>query len=234
MSTDKDFKRVVRTRLQKTGESYTAARATLLRRPRATTRATEPPFDYSAKAGMRDAVIMEKTGKGWAEWLDVLDRAKAHEWTHTEIARHVSEAHGVPPWWTQAVTVGYERIKDLRARGQRRAGTWEAAKSRTFAAPVAEVFCAFHDPRRRATWLPGVKLTVRTATANKSLRITWPDGSSVQCYFTVKGPAKSSVAVQHVKLPDRAAVDRMKAMWAERLDALAERLLPTKRTTASR
>ncbi len=30
MPTDKDFKRLVRGRMQKTGESYTAARATLL------------------------------------------------------------------------------------------------------------------------------------------------------------------------------------------------------------
>ena len=32
MPTDKDFKRLVRGRMQKTGESYTAARANLIRR----------------------------------------------------------------------------------------------------------------------------------------------------------------------------------------------------------
>jgi hypothetical protein len=222
MSTDKDFKRVVRTRMQKTGESYTTARATLLRRPRLVARPSEPPPDYSAKAGMSDAVIEKKTGKAWPAWVEVLDRARAHEWTHTDIARHVSEVHGVLPWWTQAVTVGYERIKGLRAIGQRRAGTWEASKSRTIAAPVEDVFRAFSEPRRRAKWLPGIKLTIRGARQGKDARITWPDGSSVHVYFVAKGHNKSTVTVQHTKLADRAAVDRMKVYWGERFDALTE------------
>lgn len=234
MSTDKDFKRVVRTRMQKTGESYTTARATLLRRPRATTRASEPLPDYSAKAGMRDAIIQGKTGKDWATWVEVLDRVKAHEWTHTAIARHVSEAHRVPPWWTQAVTVGYERIKELRAIGQQRAGSWEAAKSRTFAVPVGDAFRAFVEPRRRAKWLAGVKLTVRTAKVNHTLRITWPDASSVAVYFVAKGAGKTSVSVQHGKLEDRDAVDRMKAYWGERFDALATLLVPRAKAKAKK
>ena len=222
MSTDRDFKRVVRTRMQKTGESYTTARAALLRKPRGVARPPAPAPDYSAKAGMSDAVIMKKTDRDWATWVEVLDRVKAHEWTHTEIARHVSDVHRVPPWWTQAVTVGYERIKELRAIGQRRAGTWEASKSRTFAAPVAELFQAFSEPRRRAKWLPGIKLTIRGARPGKDARITWPDATSVQVYFVAKGEKKATVTVQHVKLEDRAAVDRMKVYWGERFAALEE------------
>jgi hypothetical protein len=62
------------------------------------------------------------------------------------------------------------------------------------------------------------------------MRVTWPDGSSVELYFASKGAGKSQVAVQHGKLPDRAAVDRMKAYWTERLGALQEILTaPTRR-----
>ena len=75
------------------------------------------------------------------------------------------EKYKIPGWWAQTVTVGYERIKGLRAVNQRRDGTFEANKSRTFAVPVSRLFDAFHDPRVRARWLPDVKLTVRTAVA---------------------------------------------------------------------
>jgi len=54
------------------------------------------------------------------------------------------------------------------------------------------------------------------------MRITWPDGSSVVVGFLSKGNGKSSVHVQHGRLPDKAAADKVKAFWGERLGALAE------------
>jgi hypothetical protein len=40
--------------------------------------------------------------------------------------------------------------------------------------------------------------------------------------FERKGPGKSTVSVQHGRLPDRAAVVRTKEYWSARLDALGE------------
>ena len=176
--------------------------------------------DYEKLAGRGDAILKEKTGRSWERWVQVLDRAQAYTWTHREIATWLREQHGVTGWWAQSVTVGYERIKGLRALGQRRDGSFEANKSRTFAVPLVRLYRAWHDARSRAQWLPGVALTVRTATRGKYMRITWPDRTSVLVGFEKRGPAKSTVAVQHGNLPDRAAVARMKAFWAERLDAL--------------
>jgi hypothetical protein len=167
MLTDKDFKRLVRGRMQKTGESYTAARAQL-RKQKPTTAAAPAPREYARLAGKSDAIIKEKTGCSWERWVKVLDHAKAHTWPHREIAKHVVEKYEIPGWWAQTVTVGYERIKGLRAVGQRRDGSFEANKSKTFAVPLARLYRAFHDARSRSRWLPGVDLTVRTATAGKS------------------------------------------------------------------
>jgi uncharacterized protein YndB with AHSA1/START domain len=229
MPTDKDFKRLVRARMQKTGEAYTAARARLLQKQQRSSStgpasAAEPRPDYAALAGMSDPTIKARTGRTWEGWVETLDGARAHEWTHTAIARHVHERYGVPGWWTQAVTVGYERIKGLRAIGQRRGGQYEASKSRTFPVSVTRLYRAFGEARTRRRWLPGVRLTVRTSTRDKSMRITWDDGTAVDLYFVGKGAAKSQVAVQHRKLTDRAAADRMKTYWTERLGALAELL----------
>src|SRR5262249_10535043 len=132
----------------------------------------------------------------------------------------VHERYKVPDWWTQAVTVGYERIKGLRAIGQRRGGAYEASKSKVFAVPVARLYRAFDDARIRRRWLPGVKFAIRTKVPGKSMRATWPDATSVELYFLTKGPSKSQIAVQHGKLPDRASVDRMKVYWTEQLTAL--------------
>lgn len=178
--------------------------------------------DYASLAGMSDAAVEAKTGCRWEKWVYVLDRVKAHEWEHREIAEHLHTTYRVGEWWCQMVTVGYERIKGLRAIGQRRSGAWEAGRSRTLAVPVARLFAAWHDPKQRRRWLPEPKLVVRTATPDRSLRITWPDGTSVECWFTAKGPARSSVAVTHTRLASPADAERRKAYWGERLDALGE------------
>jgi hypothetical protein len=227
MPTNKDLKRLVRARMSRTGEAYTTARSHLLARkqPNRTPRATDAVPDYARLAGMSDAAIAAKTGCTWERWVHALDHVEAHEWPHRAIAAYVHEKYKVPGWWTQMVTTGYERIKGLRAIGQRRDGDYEASKSKVFAVPVGRLYRAFHEPRNRRRWLPDVKLAVRTATRDKTMRVTWPDGSSVALYFVSKGPRKSQVAVQHGKLPDNEAVDRMKVYWAERLGALQEILM---------
>jgi hypothetical protein len=225
MPTDKDLKRLVRSRMRKTGEAYTTARAHLLRhKPQSSAPVAQarpaPEPSYEQLAGFKDATIEAKTGCNWERWVWVLDQAGAQEWSHRAIAEHVRTRYKTPMWWTQAVTVGYERIKGLRAKGQRRSGDYEAGKSKTLAAPVGRVYRAFRDARTRQRWLGGVDLTVRTAVPNKSMRITWSDGTSVEWYFVPKGARKCQVAVQHGKLADREAVDRLKAYWGERLGVL--------------
>ena len=232
MTRDKDLKRLVRTRMKKTGEAYTTARAQITRKTAARKRTAAPSAaaaapdakDYATLAGMSDAVIKEKTGCNWARWVKSLDYHGAATMSHSDIAKLVSEKYKVPAWWTQTVTVGYERIRGLRARGQRRDGSYEASKSRTFNVPVSKLFNAWNDASRRKRWLdePGVK--VRTATEPKSMRLGWSDGTIIAVGFYPKGKERSSVAVQHTKLPDRETADRLKQYWAERFDALSEAL----------
>jgi len=112
MPRNKDLKRLVRARMQKTGEAYTAALSHIDKKPRT--------IDYAAVAGMSDEKVKGKTGCNWEKWVYALDRRGAQEMSHREIAALVSEKYKVTDWWSQMVTVGYERIKGLRARGQRR------------------------------------------------------------------------------------------------------------------
>ncbi len=224
MPTNKDFKRLARGRMQKTGESYTTARAHLLKQKPATV--APAPVDYAKLAGRSDATLKANTGCTWERWVKALDHTQAHTWPHRQIAKYVHEEYNLPGWWAQAVTVGYERIKGLRATGQRRDGSFEASKSKTFAVPLARLYGAFHNARMRVRWLPGVALTVRSATRGKSMRITWPDRTSVTFWFTRLGPAKSQVAIQHEKLPDRATAMGVKQYWADRLGALEDVLIP--------
>jgi hypothetical protein len=221
MPKQKDLKRLVRSRMKKTGESYTAARSQLIRKKIAAKRGPALPADPAAVAGMSDDAVRAKTGKTWAGWVKALDAVDAAAMTHTQIAAHLRDNVALPPWWAQMVAVGYERLRGLRERGQGRDGVYECNKSRTYAVPVQALYEAFTKPRRRARWLPGIALTVRKATPHKSARITWPDGTSVDVGFLDKGK-KSTVALQHQKIRSKDEAARLRRWWTERLDALAE------------
>ena len=222
MTQNKDLKRLVRARMRKTGEAYTAARAQILKS--ATTPEAPKPADYAKLAGMSDAVVKAKTGCDWTSWVKSLDHHGAAEMSHTEIAAMVKKKWKVGPWWGQMVTVGYERIRGLRARGQQRNGTFNATKSRSYNVPVGELFDAWADAPTRKTWMGGEAMRVRTAAKPKSMRLEWLGGGVVAVGFMAKSAGKSSVAVEQLKLPSKEAAAQVKEEWGRRFDALKDLL----------
>jgi hypothetical protein len=176
-------------------------------------------------AGIRSEAVRAKTGKGWAEWFAILDKAGAAKWPHKEIARFLHE-QDCGDWWSQMVAVGYEQARGLRVKHQTADG-FTAGASKTVAAPLATLFRAWTDARRRAQWLPDAAgVSVRSATANKSVCLLWTDGtSSIVVQFYPKGSAKSQVTIERRKLKSEKEVGQVKAYWAaalEKLKALLE------------
>ncbi len=220
MPKNKDIKRLARARMKKTGEAYTTARAVLLAKNESPYAA--PREAWAQLAGTADATLTDKTGRTWAGWVEALDADRMHEHTHTEIAKHLRAEFDVSSWWAQTITVGYERIRGLREVGQKRGGTYEANKSRTFGVDVSTLYGMFADARRRKKWLPEGPARIRTKIEDRSIRFDWEDGTQVNLFFDAKGDAKSTVAVQHAKLASRADVDAAKAAWQARLDALRD------------
>jgi hypothetical protein len=219
MTRQKTFKRRVRRRMAKTGESYTAARRMLIAtgdRPDIPIPEFDPP--------VAEETVVAATGRGWQAWFELLDGWEAATRSHTEIARWLKEEQGVDGWYSQSITVGYERARGLRAPGERPDG-FAVGASRTIDVPVQQLFDAFANDDLRERWLPGAELRVRTATAPRTARYDWEDGSTrVIVGFDDVGERKSRVALSHERLPDADAADEMKAWWRERLTALKAQL----------
>jgi hypothetical protein len=219
MTVQKSFKRLVRARMEKTGERYAAARASLLT-------AQEPKTSEEFVLTTSDDAIRERTGRGWEEWFDVLDEWGAAERPHREIARWVAGQLGIEPlaWNAQAVTVSYERARGLRAVGERTDG-FTVTASKTVAVSVERLYQAFVDESVRERWLPHAKLRERTATSPKSARFDWGDGATrVHVTFLAKGDMKSTATLEHARIVDADQADLMKASWRERLTALKSQL----------
>jgi uncharacterized protein YndB with AHSA1/START domain len=183
-----------------------------------------------AKAGparalpVSDAAILNATGCTWSKWISALDYAGARSMPHGEIAKLIGKKFKTSSWWSQMITVGYERARGKRIVHQRTSG-FSVSVSRTVGAPVAALYGAWKEPRRRALWLPRTPLTIRTSSANKRLRVTWRDrASDVLVSFTPRGATKSTVEVEHSKLADAKSAANMKRYWGAALDRMKKRL----------
>jgi hypothetical protein len=211
----RSFKRLVRARMEKTGESYTAARTMLLR-------ADEPANSTAPRLKTSDEKIRQRTGRGWEEWFAILDDWGAANRPHREIALWLAEQQGAVPlaWNVQAIVGGYELTRGLREVGEKEDG-FVVTASRTVAVPAEHLYDAFVDPSVRDRWLPGAKLSERTASPAKSARFDWSDGATrVNVTFLARGEAKSTVALEHRRLPNAGEATRLKDYWRERLLAL--------------
>jgi hypothetical protein len=207
--------------MEKTGESYTAARAVLLAGDEQAPAGPDgPPLATS------DEAIRERTGRGWEEWFDLLDEWGAASRPRPEVSRWVAGQLGIHPlaWNAQAIVYSYERARGLRAVGEHADG-FRVTASKTVAVPVARLYDAFVGESLRETWLPGAPLRERTATAPKSVRFDWGDGPGrVHVVLAAKGDAKSTAFVSHARLADAGEAQRTKAFWRTRLAALKDEL----------
>jgi hypothetical protein len=191
----------------------------------------EPPRGRTRKelsgptyGGVSDDAVRKATGHGWEEWLALLDGEGAMALDHKTIALMLHDKHGVEEWWCQAVTVGYEQARGKREKYQTPDG-FQAGVSKTIQAPVGKLYKAWEDEGQRERWLGDHQVEVRTATADKSMRMTWlskgtEEGSSVEVYFWPKDANKCLVQVQQRKLADAAAVQRVRAYWSVKLENL--------------
>ncbi len=201
--------------------------------------AASPAAAGPAHAGISDAAVLKATGRSWLDWFAALDQVDFATLGRPGVVA-AAAALGATPWWGQMVTVAWEQARGHRVRHQTVTG-FSASASRVISAPIEIVYDAWQPPNLGA-WLGEAPITVRRATANRSLRLTWGEtassgkprrtssgqtggaqtggGQSVEIMFYEKGPGKCQVTAQHNRLANAAAVKRMKSFWGKALDAL--------------
>lgn len=162
-----------------------------------------------------DAVIRAATGRSWAQWFRLLDRFDTAAAGHSATVRHLADEHGCPRWWRQRIAGAHAEARGLLTPPAR---SLAANTSRTLSVSIDDLYRAWQG-RAPGKWLQ-TKFKVHRANANRSLRLDWPDHTSVEIYFWAKGERRSQVNVMHRQLADEAEVASKKAFWSAALDQL--------------
>ena len=140
----------------------------------------------SKTAGISSDAVKKATGKTWDEWFTLLDKEGCKRMNHKEIVAVVGKKHKVGPCgskWSPSFT---NRRAHIGIKHETTSGYSVSARSKTLPVPIGEAFQAWNDKRKRAKWLKDNGMTIRKATENRSMRITWNDDTSVEVMFYVK------------------------------------------------
>lgn len=246
MTRARALKQVIRARAAKTGERYTTARRHVLQElnepkgslppvPAGKTQAASRK-PVSTKGGMSDATSIKKTGHDLAHWFAVLDKFGAIEQGHTKAAAHLTADHGVPGWYSQGITVAYERVRGVRAMNQKCDGAFEVSVSKVMTATPARLIKAIKSESWRDGVDPNLLKALASALKDKKSKgfVIRPDGqarfrykwdeTTVQFNMYPKGSGKTSFVASHLALADSAAVEDSRAKWKAALAAIADSL----------
>lgn len=217
MTRNESFKRRIRERMARTGEKYGAARRVLI----------DQANRRDAGAGVSDPehtdeVVRDHTGRGWDEWRALIDAWPGHEDGHGAVAAWLHEQHGVPGWWAQAVTVGWERITGRRLPHQMADGAFTANRSATITTDPAALREMLLDETGRADLFPGLEPELRSRPTSKNLRLGI-GGGVVEIAIAPKDDGRATVTASHTRLSSPDEVEHWKAFWRDWLAALDDR-----------
>lgn len=89
------------------------------------------PATRRAAAGPTDAKLAARSGRGVAEWFEILDAEDATRLSHAQIVDLLVEVYEAPDWGAESVAVRYQQAHGIALPGQQPDGTFAVAVSRS-------------------------------------------------------------------------------------------------------
>lgn len=175
--------------------------------------------------GMDDAAVSKATGRTWDAWFAVLEEHGARSLPHPDIARLLHDEYGVPGWWSQNVTVAYEKSIGRRETGQRCDGDHTTSASRTLPGTLDEVLDRWLAGLAAADGLDGVPFAGEPVVSRtekwRYWRAKFADGSKAAVNISAKKAGESCVlGIEHDKLAGKPEAERWKTFWKAYLAGL--------------
>jgi uncharacterized protein YndB with AHSA1/START domain len=200
--------------------------------------------DFEKIGRVTSASVLKATGKGWAEWITLLDKAGARTWTHQEIVAFLKKRHKLGPWWQQWVTSGYESAIGRRVEGQNSKGEYHVTATKSLPLNVKKVWKILVSDAGQSIWLKplykgviavgnifetgdGFFGEIRTLKKERRVRMTWqdPDWSHktvVQVTLVPRTGEKSILVFDHLQIKDLKVQAKMRKRWRDSADELAK------------
>lgn len=186
-----------------------------------------------------DERVRASTGRGWDEWFTLIDDFGGEEKGHQAIAKYLHEEHRVSPWYSQAITVQYERERGMHDVLERPEGFCATATRRIGGVGVETAYGAWTSSESLQEWLhreaavdarvggrfsafSGHTGWIAALRPRARIRIAWDEAAprgEVEVSFRHEEDG-CVVQLQHSKLASKAVADEYKAYWKRAMDSM--------------
>jgi uncharacterized protein YndB with AHSA1/START domain len=180
------------------------------------------------------------TGKALDEWFQVLDAMGGAAKGRKELGALLMKDK-VEAWWITTLLVEYEKTRGVTEKDGFVKG-YNICVTKSIAAAPEQVYEALRD----VSWWLGAKTSAdvkdggsfddgeghfgsfKKLTPGKLLRFSWSGPGHQTCEGVeiklTAAAGKTSIVLNHERLPDRAAADGMRSAWVKVLENLKARL----------
>ena len=186
-----------------------------------------------------NAAIINATGRSKEEWFEIVESKNPAEMTHKEIAAWLQNEYQLSFWWSQEITVLYEKHAGRRKTGQTQDSGFQIGVSKTFNIPAVKLW-ELITSRAGFELISGDKLpvsniteTIQKSPAQIEYQITtlrkdshirmkwrvpeWKSHSILQVRVTGKGVSKAVLTFHQEKLDNEAVRSSMKQYWQKQI-----------------
>lgn len=219
MTSNESFRKRVRARMARTGVRYVAARRALI--DQASRDEAAGSSGWVSQPEVTDEAVTAATGRGWDDWVAVVEADPVADAGHTAVAAWLRDQHDLDPWWSQTVTGGWERIRGRRLPGQMPNGTFAVSRSRTLDVDRDELHAALVHEDGLAVLFPTVDVALRSRPTTKAPRLALPEGVAI-VGLDERRDGRVRVGVRHQGLPSPAAMELWASFWEEWLTSLVD------------
>ncbi len=164
-----------------------------------------------------DSAIVNATGRDFDYWKAFLEKRGALSKSHKEIALLLREEGGVPPWWTQQLTVMFEQHIGRRVPGQDCDGEFSVSASKTITGSMDDALRWWVDRVGDQSEFSDIPISrgpdISRTDKWRYWRVGLADGSRVNVNIYEKSADKASLGIQHEKLESTDQVEHWRAFW---------------------
>jgi uncharacterized protein YndB with AHSA1/START domain len=185
--------------------------------------------------------VFKHTGKHWKEWVLLLEKRGARQWTYQELVAFLKKTHKLTPWWQQSVALGFEIATGKRQPGQDAKGRYGLTATKTLPWSTSRVWNFLISQPGVETWLQplspvnirpktpfetktGFFGEIRTVTPRRRIRLHWQDPhwekhTAVEIVL-VTHPQKTILVINHTALPTPQTQSSLRIYWKQTLTSL--------------
>ena len=192
---------------------------------------------------IKNSTVLQATGKSAEEWFSLIEKNKKGNLPHKEIAEFLHRECGLTSWWSQEVTVLFEKHTGRRVTGQTADAGFQVGVSKTLPVSAEKIWdfltspAGFGivtgeiiDPKKireaERTGKTGIQYKITTLKPCSHLRMRWrlpdwKDYSILQVRVSEKGNGKTVLIFHQEKLADSVMQKEMKRYWKEQFTKLS-------------